>query len=153
MIINLNKFSYDHISSTENFLNNSFFQGAMVLDQQRSKRKPSGGRLKNVGKKKKSALGRDPTHTKIGKRATRVMKVRGGNEKRRLITENVANVVDKKTNKFSKAKIEMVIKNPANRHFVRRNIITKGTILKTDKGSARVLSRPGQDGVINAELI
>ena len=52
-----------------------------------------------------------------------------------------------------KAKIEIVTANPANRHYVRRNIMTKGTIIKTDKGDARVTSRPGQDGVINAVLI
>jgi len=77
----------------------------------------------------------------------------GGDTKIRLITDNIANVVDRKTNKYMKANIEMVLENPANRNYVRRNIITKGTVIKTDKGNARVLSRPGQDGVINAELI
>jgi small subunit ribosomal protein S8e len=52
-----------------------------------------------------------------------------------------------------KAKILMVVGNPANRHFVRRNILTKGCIIETDKGKARVLSRPGQEGVVNAVLI
>ena len=65
----------------------------------------------------------------------------------------MANIADSKTNKFTKAKIETVLESPANRHFTRRNILVKGTIIQTDKGKARVTSRPGQDGVINAILI
>lgn len=48
----------------------------MVLDQQRSKRKPSGGKLKLTTKKKKYALGRDPTLTKIGEKATKTIRTR-----------------------------------------------------------------------------
>ena len=47
----------------------------------------------------------------------------------------------------------MVVENPANRHYIRRNILTRGTIIKTEKGNARITSRPGQDGVVNAVLI
>jgi len=36
---------------------------------------------------------------------------------------------------------------------VRRNIITKGAVIKTEKGPARVTSRPGQHGIINAILL
>ena len=55
--------------------------------------------------------------------------------------------------KYSKLKIEQVLENPANRNFVRRSILTKGTIIKTSKGNARIVSRPGQEGVINAILV
>ena len=55
--------------------------------------------------------------------------------------------------KIEKLKITAVVENPANRHFVRRNIITKGTVIETEKGKARITSRPGQEGVINAILI
>ena len=46
-----------------------------------------------------------------------------------------------------------VIDNPASKDFIRRKIITKGAIIKTEIGDAKVTSRPGQDGVINAVLI
>jgi small subunit ribosomal protein S8e len=46
-----------------------------------------------------------------------------------------------------------VSKNPANKDYERRGVITKGAILETELGLAKVLSRPGQDGVINAVLI
>ncbi|MBN2368062.1 30S ribosomal protein S8e [Candidatus Woesearchaeota archaeon] len=126
----------------------------MVLDQQRSKRKETGARYKRQHSKRKEALGRTPTLTKVDKdRAVSKIRTRGGSEKIRLLRSNVANVYDSKAKKYLKAKIEMVVENPANRHYVRRNIMTKGTVIKTDKGNARITSRPGQDGVINAVLV
>ncbi len=126
----------------------------MVLDQQRSNRKETGARYKRQHGKKKHVMGREPSMTKIdAKPASRILKVRGGNQKNRLLRTNVANVFDPKKKKYVKAKIEMVVENPANRHYVRRNIMTKGTVIKTDKGNAKITSRPGQDGVINAVLV
>ena len=46
-----------------------------------------------------------------------------------------------------------VVENTANPNYVRRNIITKGAIVETPEGNAKVTSRPGQDGVINGILI
>ena len=43
-----------------------------------------------------------------------------------------------------------VIKNTANKDYERRGVITKGTVIETELGLARVISRPGQVGVINA---
>jgi small subunit ribosomal protein S8e len=125
----------------------------MVLDQQKSVRKETGARYKSQHGKKKQAMGRTPTLTKIGETAIKPMRVRGHNSKRRVLRADIANVYDSKSKKYIKAKIQIVTANPANRHYVRRNIITKGTIIQTDKGSARVTSRPGQEGVINAILI
>ncbi|MCK5560714.1 MAG: 30S ribosomal protein S8e, partial [Thermoplasmata archaeon] len=45
------------------------------------------------------------------------------------------------------------IENSANPFYVRRNIINKGAIIDTELGNARVTSRPGQHGMINAILI
>jgi small subunit ribosomal protein S8e len=125
----------------------------MVLDQQRSVRKETGARYKRQHGKKKEALGRTPTLTKIGDVATKKIGVRGNNSKLRVLRTDIANLYDSKSKKYMKAKIQIVTGNPANRHYVRRNIITKGTVIKTDKGDARVTSRPGQDGLVNAVLI
>ena len=46
-----------------------------------------------------------------------------------------------------------MVKNPANVDYDRRGIITKGTIIETSLGTAKVTSRPGQNGIINAVLI
>ncbi len=125
----------------------------MVIYQSRSKRKPSGGRLRPYRKKRQYELGRRPSLTKIGEKNV-VIKIRtmGNNEKNRLVEATTINLLDPKTKKYSQAKLKTVLENPANRHFVRRNIMTKGTIVETDKGKAKILSRPGQDGVINAVL-
>ena len=83
----------------------------------------------------------------------RFVGVRGGNIKVKLLSVEEVNLYDPKEKKYSKVKIKSVLENPANRHFVRRNIITKGTIVDTEKGKAKVVSRPGQTGVLNAVLI
>jgi small subunit ribosomal protein S8e len=49
--------------------------------------------------------------------------------------------------------IVRVVKNLANIDYDRRGVITKGAIIETALGPARVTSRPGQDGVINAVLV
>jgi len=125
----------------------------LVIIQTRSKRKPSGARYKDYREKRMHEMGRAPTLTRIDERRFKLVRTRGGNYKYRLMKTTIANVLDKNTNKYEKLKILSVVENPADRHFVRRNIITKGTIIKTDKGDAKVTSRPGQDGTVNAVLI
>jgi len=64
-----------------------------------------------------------------------------------------ANVANKATGEVKRVKIETVEQNVANPNYVRRNLLTKGAIIRTELGNARIASRPGQDGVINAYLI
>ena len=64
-----------------------------------------------------------------------------------------ANVADRSTGKISKVRIETVEENVANPNYVRRNLLTRGAVIRTEIGRARIISRPGQDGVINAVLI
>lgn len=123
-----------------------------MIIQNKSKRKPTGGRYKKQIKKIRN-IGNHPTHTKVGKQKEKLVRIRGGTFKYRLLNAEIANVFDPVTRKYSKAKIETVVESPANRHYVRRNIITRGTVIKTDKGGARVTNRPGQEKVINAVLI
>ena len=75
----------------------------------------------------------------------------GGIRKRALLSCDEVNVFDGK--KYHKVKIMNVVDNKANRHFVRRNIMTKGAVIKTEIGDAKITSRPGQEGAINAVLI
>ena len=81
------------------------------------------------------------------------IRTRGGNEKLRLSTGNKINVTNPDDNTTEVVDIIGVIENSANPNYVRRNIITKGAIVETSKGNAKVTSRPGQDGVINGILI
>ncbi|NOZ76700.1 MAG: 30S ribosomal protein S8e [Euryarchaeota archaeon] len=125
----------------------------MVLWQGKSKRKITGGRLRLRRGKRKFEMGREQTETGLGERRAKKIRVRGGNYKVRLFTAEYANVFDPETKEAKKVKIHGVAGNPANLHFVRRNIITKGAVIDTELGHARVTSRPGQDGNINAVLL
>lgn len=115
--------------------------------------KPSGGRYKSSRDKRLFERGRVPVLTKIGKEKKVCLRTKGGGEKHKMLVAQTANLFDPKTNKFSKTNIKIVTACPANRHYVRRNIIVKGSIIETDRGKARVTSRPGQTGVINAVLV
>lgn len=126
----------------------SYFQG-------RDKKKPTGGRIHAMREKKKHELGTAPTETTMAsneeyKKATRGY---GGNSKVRLDEALFANVTDGKTNATKKVKILKVKNNPSNVDYARRGVITKGAIIETEIGDAKVTSRPGQDGSLNAILV
>ena len=123
----------------------------MAISQFRSKRKVNGGIYISARKKRKFELGSEPRDTKIDKDKKKSLRIKGGNVKKVLLSSEIANVFDGK--KYNKSKIKAVVENSANRHFVRRNIITKGAVIDTELGKAKVTSRPGQDGLINAVLL
>ena len=79
-------------------------------------------------------------------------RVVGANQKLSLLSAHEINLADKK-GKTTKIEILNVVENPANPNLVRRNIITKGCIVETKLGKARVTSRPGQEGSVNGVLI
>jgi small subunit ribosomal protein S8e len=125
----------------------------MVITQSKSKRSASGARYISFRKKKLYEKGTEPSLTRVGKRRVKKTKGMGGNTKTKVFLTEIANVLDPKTKKYEKSKIKAVLENPANRHFIRRNIMTKGSIIDTEKGKAKITSRPGQDGTVNAILI
>lgn len=139
----------------ETFINDIQIRKSMAVfkGKAKTKRSGTGAKYKDSRKKKLIDLGRLPALTGIAKQKTKKIIGRGHTQKLRLLNADTANVLNPKTKKYSKAKIEAVSDSAANKHFVRRNIITKGTIIQTDKGKAKVTSRPGQDGVINAVLV
>jgi len=125
----------------------------MVISQSRSKLSPTGSRYVPFRKKKQYESGREPTLTKVGKVKKKVLRCLGASNKFVVLQTDVANAIDKKTKKSAKVKILSVKANPANPNYIRRNIITKGCTIETDKGDAVVTSRPGQDGTVNCSLI
>jgi len=135
------------------FINHQLFPGVMVIIQDKARRKPSGGRYKDVRTKRLSRMGRAPMHTKLGKRRLVIIRTKGGGMKQKLHAAETVNVYDPHTKKYGREKILKIIENPANRHFSRRNIITKGSIIEIEKGKARIMSRSGQEGTLNAVLI
>lgn len=113
-------------------------------------KKFTGGVIRLARKKKKHELGSLPVHTKIGKGERKIYKTKGGGIKIKAFNVEFANVFDPKTSTTRKIKILDVLENPSNPQLVRSGIITKGCIIKTEIGDARVTSRPSQHGVVNA---
>jgi len=117
----------------------------------KSKRKKTSGMLKRGQKKKKYQRGRDFLEASVGEKKIKIKRTRGSGTKRILLSVSIANVIV--DGKAQKTKILAVADNKADSHFIRRNVVTKGAIINTDLGKARVTSRPGQEGVVNAVLI
>ena len=122
-----------------------------MKDQGRSTRKRTGGRLKHASNKKRHQLGREPAETTVGERRIQFIDSRGNEKKVRALSTNVAQVAD--GGEVVEAEIEDVVENPSNVNYVRRNIVTKGAVIETSEGRARVTSRPGQTGQVNAVLL
>ena len=118
-----------------------------------SRRKVTGGKIIASRGKRKFEMGRESADTRISEVKRKNVPTMGGNRKVRLLQCNIANVTNPKDGKTVPASIETVIDNTANKHYVRRNILTRGSVIRTAIGTARVTSRPGQDGVVNAVLI
>lgn len=123
----------------------------MTKWQMRSSRKVTGGLLRRHGKKVKMQRGRDFVPAHVGETRRREIRTKGGGKKILALAANAANVAVK--GKIQRTKILTVKENPADSQFVRRNIITRGAVIETELGKARVTSRPGQHGIVNAVLI
>jgi small subunit ribosomal protein S8e len=117
------------------------------------KKKPSGGRKQAYRKKRKFEKGSFPAETSLGELKRKTKRGHGGTVKARLLSATHANLSNPSTGKTERTKITRVVKNPANIDYDRRGVITKGAIIETQLGTARVISRPGQNGVVNAILI
>lgn len=117
------------------------------------KRKKSGGKKHMFRGKRAYEMGSDPTETIVGERRITTKQVRGGKTKFAALAVNSVNVTDPSTGKSQKTEIRSVVRNPANVDYQRRGVITKGAIVDTPLGQARVTSRPGQHGVVNAVLL
>ncbi|MAH43266.1 30S ribosomal protein S8e [archaeon] len=125
----------------------------MSTKWQLQSKKQKTGALKGKKKKhKKYERARDTLHTSVeDTRRVKIKRMRGGSLKKILIATKQANVIV--NGKAEKAEITSVVENSANKDYIRRNVITKGAIIETDKGKAVVTSRPGQHGTVNAKLI
>ena len=122
-----------------------------MRSQHRSKRKVSGKKYVSFRNKRLGDVGGLPALTHIGPKRVKLRRTTGGNAKKQLLSDDFVYVAEGK--KTVKVKIDSVLSNPANINFTRRNIITKGSIVKTQKGDVRITSRPGQSaqlfGVLN----
>ncbi len=114
-------------------------------------RKITGGKYLKRRKKKKYERPGQKKIVKLGKEKRKVIKTRGGTKKVFLFSGKIINV--NQGNKTKKTEIKNVLETPSNKFFARQDILTKGTIVETELGKARITNRPSQEGVINGVLI
>lgn len=125
----------------------------MARSQARSKRKYTGKKYKRFRKKRKRELERPPIETRVGEEKKKKQRVLGGNQKLKLFSSLYMNVTDPNNNQTSKVRILKFDSNDASKDYNRRHILTKGAIVETELGKAKITSRPGQHGVLNGVLI
>jgi len=125
----------------------------MTVSQKQSHRKASGAIKTFYRKRRKADDGRESRKPTTGKTLIKKTRIMGGHFKLKALYFETANIYIPKENKHKVVKIKNVVENVANINFVRRNILTKGTIIDTEMGRAKVTSRPGQEGVVNAVLL
>jgi small subunit ribosomal protein S8e len=116
-------------------------------------RKLTGGRKVAMRGRRKFEIDRYPNEAIAGPTQIVARRTRGNNNKFAFKTAEFANIIDQENKKVTKSKILKVTKNPANRDYERRGVISKGAVIEIENGTARVVSRPGQDGVVNAVLV
>jgi small subunit ribosomal protein S8e len=116
-------------------------------------RKPTGGRKVAMRGRRKFEIDRYPNEAVVGPARMVLRRTRGNNIKAAFKTAEFANMIDAESKKVTKSKILRVTKNPANKDYERRGVISKGAMIETENGAAVVVSRPGQDGVVNAVLV
>jgi small subunit ribosomal protein S8e len=114
--------------------------------------KITGGRRHPLRIRRKYETDRYPNEAVNGAQITITRKVRGNNTKTALKAIDFVNLVSEGS-KVKKVKIIKVLENATNNDYKRRGIITKGAILETKEGKCRVISKPGQNGIVNAILL
>ena len=114
--------------------------------------KITGGRRHPLKTRQKFQTDRYPNEALIGDQETSTRKTRGNNRKTGLKTVSHVNLVLSDA-KIKRSKIVKVLENKTNNDYQSRGVITKGAILETEDGNCRVISRPGQCGIINAVLV
>ncbi len=117
------------------------------------KRKLTGGKKRIYRTKKLYEAGGYPAETTLGTPRRKSKRTIGGNLRVKVLSDNFASVTDSKSGKTEKSQIIRVVRNGANVDYNRRGVITKGAEIETALGHAKVTSRPGKDGMINAVLI
>ncbi len=114
--------------------------------------KITGGRRHPLRTRRKYETDRYPNEAINGAQVTITRRVRGNNRKTALKTIDFVNLSTGDA-KVKKVKILKVLENATNNDYKRRGIITKGAILETKEGKCRIISKPGQNGIVNAVLL
>jgi small subunit ribosomal protein S8e len=96
------------------------------------KKKLTGGKQHQWRKKRKHELGRQSANTKIGFKHITIIRVRGGNFKKRALSLETGNFSWISYSLTKKTKIISVMYNASNNEFVRTNTLVKSSIIYID---------------------
>ena len=122
----------------------------MAWHDRLTKRKKTGGKKRAFRTHRVYEQGRQPVETLFGETKRKEVKGISRISKIKLVKADYVNVSNPETGTTERQKILDVISNPAKADYNRRGVITKGTIIRTEKGLAKIVSRPGQDGSLSA---
>ena len=122
----------------------------MAWHDRLTKRKKTGGKKRAFRTHRVYEQGRQPVETLLGETQRKEVKGISRISKVKLVKADYVNVSNPETGTTERQKILDVVSNPAKADYNRRGVITKGTIIRTEKGLAKIVSRPGQDGSLSA---
>jgi small subunit ribosomal protein S8e len=114
-------------------------------------RKITGGKYHALRKRRLHERDSQERQVTLKETKRKQLRVRGGNVKTILLNADEANVVV--NGKAQKAEIKNVLETPQNVFLARQNRLTKGAIIMTSLGRARITNRPSQEGHVNAILL
>ena len=122
----------------------------MAWHDRLTKRKKTGGKKRAFRTHRVYEQGRQPVETLLGETQRKEVKGISRISKVKLVKADYVNVSNPETGTTERQKILDVVSNPAKADYNRRGVITKGTIIRTEKGLAKIVSRPGQNGSLSA---
>ncbi|KAI7899198.1 40S ribosomal protein S8 [Cokeromyces recurvatus] len=98
----------------------------------RHKRSATGARRAQYRKKRKFELGRQAANTKLGAKRIHLVRVRGGNFKRRALRLESGNFSWGSEGISRKTRVLTVVYNASNNELVRTNTLVKGAVIQID---------------------
>lgn len=125
----------------------------MAWHDRLTKKKKTGGKKRAYRTKRIYESGSQPVETLLGETKRKEVPGIASTSKVKLVRANYVNVSNPATGKTQRLEILDVVSNPANADYNRRGVITKGTIVRTENGLARIVSRPGQEGALSAVVV
>ena len=125
----------------------------MAWHDRLTKRKKTGGKKRAYRTKRIYEHGSQPVETLLGEVQRKTVAGITNTKKTKLVRADYVNVSNPETGKTLRLEILDVVSNPAKADYNRRGVITKGTIVRTENGLARIVSRPGQEGSLSAIVV
>jgi small subunit ribosomal protein S8e len=98
----------------------------------RHKRSATGAKRAIIKKKRKFELGRQPANTKLGTKSIHLVRVRGGNIKRRALRLETGNFAWGSEAVVRKTRILDVVYNASNNELVRTKTLVKSAVVQID---------------------